>query len=102
MNSSKGIGPLGAAAIGIGGMVGGGIFAVLGTAVGVAGGGTPVAFLGAGCLALLTCHAYVKLSVHYPSAGGTVVFVDQAFGVDFVTGAINLAFWLSYLVMIVF
>ena len=42
-----------AISIGIGGMVGGGIFAVLGLAVSLAKGGTPVAFLFAGMIALL-------------------------------------------------
>jgi len=41
-------------AIGVGGMVGGGIFAVLGLAVQLAHGGTPVAFALAGVVALLT------------------------------------------------
>ena len=40
-----------AMSIGIGGMVGGGIFAVLGLAVSLAHGGTPIAFLVAGILA---------------------------------------------------
>ena len=57
------IGVLGAAAIGVGGMVGGGIFAVLGTAVGQAGGATPIAFLLAGVVALITAYSYAKLSV---------------------------------------
>jgi amino acid transporter len=91
---------IGAAAIGVGGMVGGGIFAVLGTAVSVAGGGTPIAFLIAGAAALMTSYAYAKLSVRYPSAGGTVVFLDRAFGVDLATGSLNLLLWLSYLVTI--
>ena len=51
------MGPLAAALIGIGGMVGGGIFAVLGEAVSLARGGTPVAFALAGVVALLTCYA---------------------------------------------
>jgi amino acid transporter len=41
-------------AVGVGGMVGGGIFAVLGLAVTLAGGGTPVAFALAGVIALIT------------------------------------------------
>jgi amino acid transporter len=41
-------------AIGIGGMVGGGIFAVLGLSVQIAKGGAPAAFLVAGLVALLT------------------------------------------------
>ena len=42
------LGFLSATSIGVGGMVGGGIFAVLGFAVGVGGGGTFVAFFIAG------------------------------------------------------
>jgi amino acid transporter len=66
-------------AIGIGGMAGGGIFAVLGLAVQISGGGTPLAFLIAGLVALLTAYSYAKLSVAYPTRGGTVEFLNQAF-----------------------
>ncbi|NYI40254.1 hypothetical protein [Demequina lutea] len=44
-------------AIGVGGMVGGGIFAVLGLAVQLAHGGTPLAFAIAGVVALLTAYS---------------------------------------------
>ncbi|MCB1039535.1 MAG: hypothetical protein KDA94_08410 [Acidimicrobiales bacterium] len=44
--------------IGIGGMIGGGIFAVLGLAVRVGEGGTFVAFFMAGIVALLTAYSY--------------------------------------------
>lgn len=92
------VGLAGALSIGIGGMVGGGIFAVLGEAVSLAKGATAAAFLVAGLLALLTAWSYAKLSVRYPSRGGTVVFVHRAFGLDLVTGSLNLFLWLSYLV----
>ncbi|MCB9648883.1 MAG: amino acid permease [Deltaproteobacteria bacterium] len=94
------IGYWGAVAIGVGGMVGGGIFAVLGLAVQLARGGTPIAFAIAGVVALLTAYAYAKLSVRYPSRGGTVVFLDRAFGVDLLTGTFNSLLWLSYMVMV--
>ena len=42
------------ASIGVGGMVGGGIFAVLGLSVELTRGGAPVAFLIAGLVALVT------------------------------------------------
>ncbi|WP_022660233.1 APC family permease [Paucidesulfovibrio longus] len=89
---------LGAVAIGIGGMVGGGIFAVLGVAVTIAQGATPVAFALAGCVAMLTAYSYAKLSVAFPSQGGTVVFLDRAFGMDSLVGGLNFVLWLSYLV----
>ena len=67
-------------AIGVGGMVGGGIFAVLGLSVELTRGGAPSAFLIAGIVALVTSYSYAKLSVAYPSQGGTVAFLDKAFG----------------------
>jgi amino acid transporter len=87
-------------AIGIGGMVGGGIFAVLGLAVELAHGGTPVAFAIAGLVALMTAYSYTKLSVAFPSKGGTVTFLDRAFGSGVVTGGLNVLLWLSYVVML--
>ncbi len=86
--------------IGVGGMVGGGIFAVLGLAVQLARGGTPAAFALAGVVALLTTYSYAKLSVAYPSRGGTVTFLDRAFGAGMVTGSLNVLLWLSYVVML--
>lgn len=86
--------------IGVGGMVGGGIFAVLGLAVQLAHGGTPAAFALAGVVALLTAYSYARLSVAYPSRGGTVTFLDRAFGSCMVTGSLNVLLWLSYIVML--
>ncbi|MFZ0426901.1 MAG: APC family permease [Acidobacteriota bacterium] len=94
------IGFLATTAIGVGGMVGGGIFAVLGLAVSLAGGGTPIAFLVAGAVAILTAYSYARLSVTFPSEGGTVVFLDRAFGGNFFTGSLNTLLWLSYIVMV--
>ncbi|MEZ5175912.1 MAG: APC family permease [Acidimicrobiia bacterium] len=91
------IGLVGATAIGIGGMVGGGIFAVLGVAARYAGGATPVAFMIAGAVAAVTGYSYTKLSVHYPSPGGTVTFIDRAFGVSDITGTVNVVLWAGYI-----
>jgi len=96
-------GPLGfwsVVAIGIGGMVGGGIFAVLRLAVELARGGTPIAFLLAGLVALVTSNSYVKLSISFPSEGGTVEFNNQAFGPGLFSGTLNILLWLSYIVML--
>jgi len=89
-----------AISIGIGGMVGGGIFAVLGLAVSLAKGGTPVAFLFAGVLALLTAASYSKLSKAYPDSGGTVRFINEGFGKSIFSGAANNLLWLSYIIML--
>jgi len=96
----KTIGYFSAVSISIGGMVGGGIFAVLGLAVQLSRGGTPIAFLLAGVIALFTSYSYVKLSTRYPTSGGTVEFIYQAFGPSIFTGGINILLWLSYIVML--
>ncbi len=81
-------------------MVGGGIFAVLGLSVRIAGGGAPVAFLIAGTVAMLTARSYALLSKSYPSRGGTVTFVNRGFGTGLFPGGINVLLWLSYIVML--
>jgi len=88
---------VGAVAIGIGGMVGGGIFAVLGVAATEARGATPLAFAIAGAVAAVTAYSYSRLSVHFQSAGGTVTFVDRVFGVRDLTGGLNVILWAGYI-----
>lgn len=87
-------------AIGVGGMVGGGIFAVLGLSVDLTRGGAPLAFLLAGIVAVVTSYSYARLSVTYPSQGGTVAFLDRAFGPGVLTGSANILLWISYIVML--
>ncbi|WKD84969.1 Inner membrane transport protein YbaT [Polaribacter huanghezhanensis] len=89
-----------AISIGIGGMVGGGIFAVLGLAVSLAKGGTPIAFLIAGIIALLTSYSYVKLSQTFPDRGGTVKFINKGFGMGVFSGTTNNLLWISYIIML--
>ncbi len=97
---NKKIGLKEAMSIGIGGMVGGGIFAVLGLAVSISKGGTPVAFLLAGFIALLTSYSYIKLSLSFPDRGGTVKFVNQGFGKTIFSGGVNNLLWVSYIIML--
>lgn len=74
------IGAIGAFSIGIGGVVGGGIFATLGIAVDGARGSTYLSFLVGGIIALLTAYSYVHLTLAYPGKGGTVTFIERGFG----------------------
>lgn len=98
--ASRPIGLWGAVAIGVGGMVGGGIFAVLGLSVQITKGAAPLAFLLAGLVALLTARSYSLLSKSFPSRGGTVTFINRAFGPGLFSGGINVLLWLSYIVML--
>lgn len=96
----KKIGLKEAVSIGIGGMVGGGIFAVLGLAVSLAQGATPLAFFFAGIIALLTSYSYVKLSLSFPDRGGTVKFMNTAFGISVFSGGMNNLLWFGYIIML--
>jgi len=98
--AEKKIGLLSAVSIGIGGMVGGGIFAVLGLAVQLAAGGTYIAFAIAGFIAVLTSYSYARLTSAFPSQGGTVEFLNQAFGTGILTGGLNILLWFNYVIML--
>ncbi len=98
-NKSK-LGTFSTLSIGIGGMVGGGIFAVTGLTVQVTRGAAPIAFLIAGIVALLTSYSYLQLTLRFPGEGGTVEFLNRAFGRGILTGAANILLLLSYVVLL--
>lgn len=66
-------------AIALGGMVGGGIFTVLGISVGMIGVFTPLAFLIGGALAMLASYSYVKLGVYFKDEGASYAFFKKTF-----------------------
>ncbi len=101
-NSQDGpkLGTLSTLSIGIGGMVGGGIFAVAGLTVTTTKGAAPIAFLIAGIVALLTSYSYLKLTLQYPGEGGTVDFLNRAFGTGILTGTSNVLLLMSYVVLV--
>jgi amino acid transporter len=71
----------------------------LGLSVELAQGGAPLAFALAGIVALLTTYSYVKLSVAFPSRGGTVMFLNKALAQEFLLED-ELLLWISYIVML--
>ena len=82
-------------ALGIGSMVGAGIFALLGQTALAAGGYTYVAFILGGVVAVLSGYSYAKLAARYPDAGGLVTYFDHAFGVGRVSGALSLMYLIT-------
>lgn len=66
-------------AMGVGGMVGGGIFSVLGLAVSSAGHAAPIAFALGGLVALLTGWSYARLGLIFHSAGGSFTYMEHAY-----------------------
>ena len=77
-----------AAFIGVGAMVGAGIFALLGSAGEVAGAAVWISFLIAGAIAGLQGYSFAKFGARYPSAGGLLEYVVRGFGNGHATGII--------------
>lgn len=69
-----------ATAMAIGGMIGGGIFAVLGEGVRRAGNATFLAFGLGGLLALLTGMSYSRLTLRFDEPGGSFSYVERLVG----------------------
>ncbi len=82
-----------AAFIGVGAMVGAGIFALLGAAGTVAGAAVWLSFLLAGVVAGLQGYSFAKLGARYPTAGGLLEYVARGFGNGHFTG---ITAWLTY------
>jgi amino acid transporter len=83
----------GAIFLGVGAMVGAGIFALLGEAGAVAGSAVWVSFLIAGLISALLGYAVVKLGVRFPSSGGILTYLMEGFGNGRLVG---IASWLGY------
>jgi amino acid transporter len=83
-----------AAFIGVGAMVGAGIFALLGAAGEVAGAAVWLSFLIAGFVAVLQGYSFAKLGAKYPSAGGLLEYVAKGTGNGHFTGITS---WLTYI-----
>jgi len=66
-------------AIAIGGMVGGGIFTILGISVSLIGFLTPFAIAIGGLVAGLAAYSYVKLGLYYRDEGATYAFVKRTY-----------------------
>ena len=96
----KPIGLWSATAIGIGGMVGAGIFSILGTACQIGGNAVYISFIIAGILALFSAYSYSKLGVRYPSAGGPVEFLLKGLGDNTISGGFNILLWFGYVIAI--
>lgn len=88
----------GATFLGVGSMIGAGIFALLGEAGAVAGAAVWLSFLIGGGVALLLGYVCVKLGARFPSSGGLITYLIEGFGRGRLVG---IASWLGYIAAIV-
>lgn len=96
MELQRTLGIRAATSIGIGAMVGAGIFVLSGVAAGKAGPAVIVSFVIAAVLEILLGLCYAELSSKYPKAGGSYEFVRETMGPFFGT-VIGWAYWGAWL-----
>jgi amino acid transporter len=89
-----------AVSIGIGGMIGAGIFSILGVVAMAAGAAMWISFLIGGVIALFCTYSYAKLGARFPSAGGPVEFLLAGWGKGTISNSINLFMWIGYIISI--
>jgi amino acid transporter len=75
----KDLGLLELVAIALGGMIGGGIFSILGIATELAGSAASLAIAAGGVLAFLAAYSYAKLSSYYEEEGATYSFFKRTY-----------------------
>lgn len=76
----RSLGFWGAATIGIGAIIGTGIFVLIGVASGIAGPAVVISFIIAGAVALLSGLSTAELSSFIHEAGGSYIYTTKAFG----------------------
>lgn len=82
-------------AIGIGSIVGAGIFALLGQVILISGNLTYASFLIAGAAAMFSGYSYAKLSAKYPVSGGLTDFFHIAFKNRWLSGGLTILYMLT-------
>jgi len=99
-NDTKAFGLYSAIFLGIGSMVGAGIFVLLGEAGAIAGNLVWISFIFGGIIALLSGYSLAKLATAYPSRGGIVEYLVECYGEGFFSGSLSVLFYLSAMVAI--
>ncbi len=99
-STTGGLGLPAAVSIGVGGMIGAGIFSILGVVAAVSGTALPVSFVIGGVVAILAAYSYLKLGVRYPSVGGASQFLVEEYGDGLRSGALNIFQYFAYIIAI--
>lgn len=85
-------------AMGIGVMIGAGIFALTGQVAEYAGALFPLAFLLAAIISGFSAYSYICVTRKYPSAGGIAMILEKAYGKTMMTGACALLMAFSMII----
>ena len=100
MTEKKAFGLWSAIFLGIGSMVGAGIFIVIGQAGAMAGNIVWLSFIFGALIALLSGYSLARLAITYQSRGGIVEYLVQGFGENTFSGSMGVMFYFSQLIAI--
>ncbi len=92
------IGVAAATAIGVGGMMGAGLYTLVGLAAHTAGVWIWASFLVGGVVSVFSVYSYAKLGARYPSRGGAAEFLIRCFGDSLVAGGLNIFQFLGWII----
>ena len=98
--SSRAFGLWSAVFLGIGSMVGAGIFIVIGEAGAIAGNLVWLSFVLGGLVALFSGYSLARLALRYPSRGGIIEYLVQTYGEGVFSGSAGILFYLAGLIAI--
>ncbi|HET7429318.1 MAG TPA: APC family permease [Gaiellales bacterium] len=88
----------GATVLGVGSMIGAGIFSLLGEAGAIAGAAVWISFLIGGAVAGLLGYVCARMGMTYPSRGGLITYLVKGFGMGRLVGICS---WLGYISAVV-
>jgi APA family basic amino acid/polyamine antiporter len=91
------VGVFGATLVGIGGIIGGGLLILAGTAFGQAGPAAILAFALNGVVAWLTAMSVTEITVAFPESGGAYMFAKKVLSVR-AAFAVGWVLWFAYIV----
>lgn len=97
-NKTGSIGVVGATTIGVGGMMGAGLYTLLGLAANSAGVWLPASFLIGGIVAAFSVYSYSKLGMKYPDRGGAAKFLLKEFGDGLLAGGMNVFQYIGWII----
>lgn len=99
-DNKKDLNLLNVISLGLGSIIGAGIFALLGQVILLAGQMTYLAFVIAGIAAILSGYSYAKLAGRYPQSGGLTDYFHIAFKTKLVSGGLSLIYMIASAVSI--
>ena len=96
-DAKRHVGVFGATLVGIGGIIGGGLLILVGTAFGQAGPAAILAFVLNGIVAWLTAMSVSEISTTFPESGGAYMFAKKILSVR-AAFAVGWVLWFAYIV----